>query len=211
MSSVSSSALQANVLVLNRLYMAVQVISVRRALSMLYKGDAEVVHVQEEGYFESFTFDRWLERSLVRMGSWDPDDDVLRSVRFELEAPRIVRLLEFDRLPRQRVKFNRRNLFARDGNRCQYCGKKYAPHELSMDHVIPRSRGGPANWENIVTACLRCNVRKGGRTPRDAGMPLAKAPERPRTSPLLSMKLSSRKYQSWRVFLENSQWSIDLA
>lgn len=211
MSSVTSSALQANVLVLNRLYMAVQVISVRRALSMLVKGDAEVVHVQDEGYFESYTFERWLERSIVRMGSWDPDDDVLRSVRFELEAPRIVRLLEFDRLPRQRVKFNRRNLFARDGNRCQYCGKKYAPHELSMDHVIPRSRGGPANWENIVTACLRCNVRKGGRTPRDAGMPLVKTPERPRTSPLLSMKLSSRKYQSWRVFLENTQWSIDLA
>ena len=68
MSSIANGALQANVLVLNRLYMAVQVISVRRALGMLYKGDAEVVHVQEEGYFESFSFDRWLERSLERMG-----------------------------------------------------------------------------------------------------------------------------------------------
>ncbi len=210
MSSVSNVALQANVLVLNRLYMAVQVISVRRALGMLYKGDAEVVHVQEEGYFESFTFDRWLERSLERMGCWEPEDDVLRSVRFELEAPRIIRLMSFDKLPRQWIKFNRRNLFARDGNRCQYCGKKYAPNELSMDHVVPRSRGGPATWENIVTACLRCNVRKGGRTPQAAGMPLAKQPERPRTSPLLSTRLSNRKYHSWKVFLENSTWSIDL-
>jgi 5-methylcytosine-specific restriction endonuclease McrA len=80
-----------------------------------------------------------------------------------------------------------------------------------MDHVVPRSRGGPATWENIVTACLRCNVRKGGRTPQAAGMPLVKQPERPRTSPLLNTKLSNRKYESWRIFLENSNWSIDIS
>lgn len=211
MNPVSTAALQANVLVLNRLYMAVQVISVKRALSMIYKGDAEVILVQPDGYFESFDFDRWLERSLERMGTWDPEDDVLRSVRFDLEAPRIIRLMEYDRLPRQRIKFNRRNLFARDGNRCQYCNRKFAPHELSMDHVVPRSRGGPATWENIVTACLRCNVRKGGRTPQGANMPLVKKPERPRTSPLLNVKLSNQKYASWRIFLENSSWSIDIS
>jgi len=211
MSSVSTAALQANVLVLNRLYMAVQVISVKRALILLYKGDAEVVLVHQDGYFESFDFTQWMGRSIQRMGSWEPEDDVLRTVRVDVEAPRIIRLLGYDRLPRQRIKFNRRNLFARDGNRCQYCNKKFAPHELSMDHVVPRSRGGPATWENIVTACLRCNVRKGGRTPQGAGMPLVKQPERPRTSPLLNTKLSNRKYESWRIFLENSNWSIDIS
>ncbi|MFM1802207.1 MAG: hypothetical protein RJA81_1559 [Planctomycetota bacterium] len=211
MNSVSSASLQANVLVLNRIYMAVQVISVKRALSMIYKGDAEIILVQDNGYFESFDFHHWVERSLERMGSWDPEDDVLRSVHFELEAPRIIRLLTYDRLPKQRIKFNRRNLFARDGNRCQYCNKKFSPQELSMDHVVPRSRGGPATWENIVTACLRCNVRKGGRTPQGAGMPLVRKPERPKTSPLLNVKLSNRKYASWKIFLENSSWSIDIS
>ena len=100
--------------------------------------------------------------------------------------PRVIRLLTYDRLPRQKVKFNRRNIFARDGNRCQYCGKRFATSELSLDHVVPRSRGGRATWENIVCACLKCNVRKGGRTPREAGMRLIREPVEPRTSPSLS-------------------------
>ena len=80
----------------------------------------------------------------------------------------------------------------------------------SFHAINAPTAAGAATWENIVTACLRCNVRKGGRTPQGAGMTLAKPPERPRTSPLLNTKLSSRKYQSWRVFLENTNWSIDL-
>ncbi|MGZ3413414.1 MAG: HNH endonuclease, partial [Isosphaeraceae bacterium] len=99
-----------------------------------------------------------------------PDDEFIRTVHFEIQVPRIIRLLAYDRLPRQKVKFNRRNIFARDGNRCQYCGRKFATSELSLDHVVPRSQGGRAAWENIVCACLKCNVRKGGRTPREASM-----------------------------------------
>ncbi len=116
----------------------------------------------------------------------------------------------YDRMPRQTVKFNRRNLFARDGNRCQYCGKKHSTSELSLDHIIPRSRGGRATWNNIVCACLRCNVRKGGRTPREAGMNLIREPVEPRTSPVVSLKLSHRKYRSWKAFLDNAYWSVEL-
>ncbi|MGE5754213.1 MAG: HNH endonuclease, partial [Planctomycetaceae bacterium] len=112
--------------------------------------------------------------------------------------------------PRQKVKFNRRNIFARDGNRCQYCGKKFPTNELSLDHVLPRSRGGQANWENIVCACLKCNVRKGGRTPWEAGLRLIREPVQPRTSPVISLKLSHGKYQSWRTFLDNAYWSVEL-
>ncbi len=82
--------------------------------------------------------------------------------------PRVIRLLAYDRLPKQTVRFNRRNLFARDNNRCQYCGKRFPTSELSLDHVVPRSRGGDTTWENIVCSCVACNVRKGGRTPTSA-------------------------------------------
>ena len=80
-----------------------------------------------------------------------------------------LRLLHYDRVPKQRVRLNRRNIFARDGNHCQYCGKRFATSELSLDHVVPTCRGGDTSWENLVCACVRCNVRKGGRTPQEAG------------------------------------------
>ncbi|HMP15995.1 MAG TPA: HNH endonuclease, partial [Gemmatales bacterium] len=81
---------------------------------------------------------------------------------------RVIRLLGYDKLPKQTVKFNRRNIFARDHNQCQYCGKRFSTNDLSLDHVIPRSQGGGATWENIVCACLAGNIKKGGRTPKQA-------------------------------------------
>jgi 5-methylcytosine-specific restriction endonuclease McrA len=105
-------------------------------------------------------------------------------------------------VPRNVVKFNRRNVFLRDENQCQYCGKKFGTNHLSLDHVIPRSRGGPSTWDNIVCACLKCNVRKGGRTPQEAGMRLYRLPSKPSRSPSLAHQLSSRKYAAWRNFLD---------
>jgi 5-methylcytosine-specific restriction endonuclease McrA len=209
MSPGASSALDASVLVLNRLYMAVHVISVRRAFCLLCKELAEVVTF-EDGYYQSYDFASWREVSEARSRFKGPDDDFIRTVHFEIQAPRIIRLLGYDRLPRQRVKFNRRNLFARDSNRCQYCGKRFPTSELSLDHVVPRSRGGGSSWVNIVCACLKCNVRKGGRTPREAGMSLIREPIEPKTSPVLEIKLSHRKYNSWKTFLDHAYWSVEL-
>jgi len=209
MSPGAGHALDASVLVLNKFYMAVHVISVRRAFCLLFKNLAEVITV-DDGRYASFNFASWREVSHVRARYREPDDDFIRTVHFEIQVPRIIRLLMYDRMPRQTVKFNRRNLFARDGNRCQYCGKKSSTSELSLDHIIPRSRGGRATWDNIVCACRRCNVRKGGRTPREAGMSLSRDPVEPRTSPVVSLKLSHRKYRSWKAFLDNACWSIEL-
>ena len=97
--------------------------------------------------------------------------------------PRVLRLLHYDRVPKQRVRLNRRNIFARDSNHCQYCGKRFATSELSLDHIVPTCRGGDTSWENLVCACVRCNVRKGGRTPQEAGIKLIKPPVRPKTQP----------------------------
>ena len=209
MSLGATCALDSSVLVLNRLYMAVRVTSARRAFGLLFKDLAEVITL-DDGYYQSYDFMTWRDVSLARSQYRAPDDDWVRTVHFEIQVPRIIRLLAYEKLPRQRVKFNRRNIFARDGNRCQYCGKKFPTTELSLDHVVPRSKGGPASWENIVCACLKCNVKKGGNDPREANMRLIKEPIRPRTSPTLSLKLSQRKYEPWKSFLDNAYWSVEL-
>jgi 5-methylcytosine-specific restriction endonuclease McrA len=116
----------------------------------------------------------------------------------------------YDRLPRERVQFNRRNLFARDENRCQYCGRRFPTTELSLDHVVPRSQGGRTTWGNVVCACTSCNKRKGGRTPSEASMRLVKLPREPRRSPVIRMKLRSGRYHSWKAFLNDAYWSVEL-
>ncbi|MGE3818270.1 MAG: HNH endonuclease [Isosphaeraceae bacterium] len=209
MSLGACPALDASVLVLNKFYMAVHVISVRRAFRLLFKDLAEVV-LLDEGRYQTFDFQSWREVSEARRRFAHPDEEFIRTVHFEIQVPRIIRLLAFDRLPRAKVKFNRRNIFARDGNRCQYCGKRFPTSELSLDHVLPRSRGGPSNWDNIVCACLNCNVRKGGRTPWEAGMRLIKEPVQPKTSPALRLKLNNRRYRSWKSFLDNAYWTVEL-
>jgi len=210
MQSFAHSSLDASVLVLNKLFLAIHIISVRRAFCLLCKDLAEVVS-EEDGRFTTYDFASWRELSEFRAKHFRQEhDDWVRTINSEIQAPRVIRLFHYDRVPKQTVKFNRRNIFARDNNQCQYCGKKFATTELSLDHVLPRSQGGQSIWENIVCACLDCNVRKGGRTPRQAGMTLIRKPEKPRRSPLLSMKLNSRKYESWKTFLDNAYWSVEL-
>lgn len=206
---MSSSALGLNVLVLNRNYLAIRIINVKRAFSLLCRELAEVVHV-EQGQYVSYDFDDWRELSgLARQ--FEPDaHDWIRTVRFDIAVPRIIRLAIFDRLPKQEVKFNRRNLYARDNNRCQYCGVRFPTTELSLDHVVPRSQSGPSTWENIVCACLKCNIKKGGRTPDQAHMKLIRAPKKPRRNPCISIKLADDRYQSWKAFLDNAYWSVEL-
>jgi 5-methylcytosine-specific restriction endonuclease McrA len=209
MSLGACPALDASVLVLNKCYMAVHIIPVRRAFCLLFKELAEVVTL-DDGRYLSHDFQSWREVSEARARFKDPDDDYIRTIHFEIQVPRVIRLLTYDRLPRTRIKFNRRNIFARDGNRCQYCGKRFPTGELSLDHVMPRSRGGGTDWENIVCACVKCNVRKGGRTPAEAGMRLTKPPVKPKTSPTLGLKLANRKYQSWKTFLDDAYWTVEL-
>lgn len=211
MASVAAAdVLGASVLVLNRLYMAVHVVSVRRAFSLLCCELAEVIHLEEEGQFANYDFESWREVSEMRSQFKEPHEDWIRAVNFEIQVPRVIRLLFYDRVPKQGVRFNRRNIFARDNNRCQYCGKRFPTSELSLDHVVPRSREGETSWENIVCSCVKCNVRKGGRTPQEAGMHLIKQPVKPKRSPLLAMKLGNPKYESWKTFLDHAYWSVDL-
>src|SRR5436853_499479 len=165
MSPSPTPALEASVLVLNKMFMAVHVISVKRAFCLLFKELAEVVSL-EDGQFATYDFETWRELSEYRRHNFRPEeDDWVRTVNTEIQVPRVIRLLGYDKLPKQTVKFNRRNIFARDNNQCQYCGRKFPTSELSLDHVTPRRQGGQNTWDNCVCPCAVCNVRKAGPTP----------------------------------------------
>ena len=209
MTGALANVLDANVLVLNKHYMAIHVTSLRRAFCLLYSRLAEVISVEND-QFQSYDFESWQEVSQLRAQYERERHDWVRCVRFELAVPRIIRLLFYDRLPRQAVKFNRRNIYARDRNRCQYCGKRFPTTELSLDHVVPRSLGGKTAWENIVCCCVACNVRKGGRTPEQARLRLITPPVRPKRSPVIQMRLTSEKYASWKQFLDAAYWNVEL-
>ena len=203
----SGGPLQASVLVLNRLYMAIHVVNVRRAFALLFRELAEVIHL-EEGVYANYNFQSWLEMSELRVDEKRPNDDWIRSVSFEIQVPRVIRLLGFDRVPKQTIHLNRRGVLARDNHTCQYCARRFPTHQLSIDHVLPRSRGGRTEWENVVCACVKCNVKKGGRTPREARMKLIAHPVRPKRNPMLLSKLSNPKYASWSTWLNGVHWEV---
>jgi len=205
-----SIALDSKVLVLNRLYMAIRVIPARRAFRLLIKNLAEVISV-EQGQYYNYDFASWTDLASLQQEFEREEHDWVRTVRFDVAVPKIIRLLGYDRLPAQHVKLNRKNIFARDRNHCQYCGKGFPTSELSLDHVIPRSRLGGETWANLVCACTRCNARKGGRTPTEANMKLVRKPFRPRKNPLISVRLGDGRYACWQTFLDNAYWSVELS
>jgi 5-methylcytosine-specific restriction endonuclease McrA len=203
------SGLSCNVLVLNKHYMAIRIVGARRAFSLLFRELAEVVSF-EKGSYSAYDFQSWCDVSKFKRNFAPDGCDWISTVNFHIAVPRIIRLLFYDRLPRSEVKFNRRNIFARDRNSCQYCGRRFPTCELSLDHVIPRSMGGKSAWENVVCACTKCNVKKGGQSLRQSGLKLIKQPVKPRRNPLVHIHLGHERYSSWKQFLDNAYWSVEL-
>lgn len=191
--------LDGHVLVLNRFFQAVQVTSVRRALTLLYKGQVRAVGAD----YVTYDFSNWQDIPV------QPADFYIATPRRNILVPHVVQLLRFDKVPRQEVKFSRGNIYLRDHNRCQYCGRKFLSSELSLDHIVPISRGGKSTWENVVCACLPCNVKKGNRLPHECGMMLIREPLRPRWHPL--HRLQGRHFpEVWKNFLDEAYWSVEL-
>lgn len=197
--------LRSDVLVLNRLYQPVHITSVRRAFVQLYEGVARAV----DRDWRTFDFDSW--SALSDAAREDDGDDRIGTARRRLKVPRVIILVGYELLPKSRVRFSRANIYARDGSRCQYCGHRFARSELNLDHVVPRSRGGLTTWENVVCSCIKCNLRKGGRTPDEAGIKLLKRPVRPRWTP--AFRAPARFYEEWRPFLsvaDMAYWNTEL-
>ena len=200
----SDSPLKSSVLVLNKHYVAVRVVSARRAFVFMCKNYAEAIDASDD-VFTSYSMASWMEYSNLRLGEPDLVDEYVRTPRASILVPRVIRLLNYDKVPRREVKFNRRNIMARDGNRCQYCGRKLSVAQLSIDHVVPKSRGGKSSWLNVVTACNPCNTRKGGRMPAEASMRLLNAPSVPKRHPLVEGKLRTPRYGVWGRFLGDGE------
>jgi 5-methylcytosine-specific restriction endonuclease McrA len=189
------------VLVLNSVYQAVQVTGVRRAFRLFCAGRARAVAPD----FSTYTFENWCDLPA------GVDDDVIHTPRRAIRIPRVIQLLHYDRVPRREVRFTRRNIFFRDRNRCQYCGKVFAQRDLNLDHVVPLSRGGTSGWENVVCACISCNGRKGNRTPQEAGMMLVRTPRKPTGHPVLRAGWIGPHYEEWRTFLDVAYWNVELS
>ncbi len=144
-------------LVLNTAWQPVARVPWQRAITLLFLGKVEVVEEYE--------------------------DQTIRSVTFEVKMPSVVRFLRMVKHRKPVVRFSRENVFARDHGACQYCGEKLTRAEATYDHVLPRCRGGGTRWDNIVIACVRCNQKKGGRTPAEAKMTLRSTPVKPARLP----------------------------
>jgi 5-methylcytosine-specific restriction endonuclease McrA len=164
------SVLGERTLVLNRSWVPIHLTTVRRALVMLFQHSA--VAVEPETY-TTYDFEQWLrvERQ--------PGVQIVRTPSYFVPVPSVILLSKYDRLPGCNVPFSRRNLSRRDQHRCQYCGHRQSNDQLTIDHVVPRSRGGTTGWTNCVLACIPCNRKKGCRTPEQAGMKLLATPTRP--------------------------------
>jgi 5-methylcytosine-specific restriction endonuclease McrA len=181
------------VLLVNRLFQPVQITTARRAILLLFGGAA--LAIDEAG--ELHEFSGW-RRLPVR-----DDDDVLPIVGGALRVPRVLHLRRYERMRRPAIRLTRRNLMLRDGHQCQYCARRPPVRDLNIDHVVPRSRGGPNSWENLVTACRPCNLRKGRRTPDEAGMRLIRAPVVPRWSTSVQLLLGTPSlFKEWDPFLK---------
>jgi 5-methylcytosine-specific restriction endonuclease McrA len=190
-----------SVLVLNSLYQAVQVTGVRRAFRLFYSGRARALASD----FVSYDFDNWCDLP-PRAG-----DEVIHTPTRAIRIPKVIQLVRYDRLPTREVRFTRRNIFYRDKNRCQYCGKVYQQRELNLDHIVPISRGGNSCWENVVCACIDCNTKKGDRLPVEAGMRLFRKPKKPAGHPMIRAKWIGPCPEEWRTFLDEAYWNVELA
>jgi 5-methylcytosine-specific restriction endonuclease McrA len=193
------AVLERPTLVLNKLWQPVHVATVARSLTMLWN---EAAHVVDPDDFQLYTWADWA-RLAPREG-----EPFIRTVTFRLRVPEVLTLTHHDRPRQSAVTFSRRNLFKRDHLTCQYCGVRPGSEELTIDHIVPRSRGGLTTWENCVLACVSCNARKANRLPEQAGMKLRKAPVRPAWKPLYDA--STVRIASWSRFLSEAYWNVSL-
>jgi 5-methylcytosine-specific restriction endonuclease McrA len=188
-----NDVLDTSVLILNRLYQPVRVTTVRNGFRLLFRGVAQVV--DDSG--ELLDLSMW-----ARSGARD-GDNLVRTASSEIRVPRVLRLLRYDGVHGAVVHLSRRNVMVRDRFQCQYCGATPGPEQLNIDHVVPRSQGGRDCWENLVTACRSCNLRKGGRTPDQSNMRLRRRPAAPAWSVVYRVLANDQgTIKAWEPFLQ---------
>lgn len=186
--------LNGKVLVLNKYYQAVHITTVQKAICHLYKGTANVITLD----WCVHSFCEW-----VKVSRFHNNGRLVRSPGMSIVAPEAIILSRFDQLPQTDIVFTRSNLFVRDEYTCQYCGKSVkSAKERSVDHIVPRSRGGRTIWQNVVLCCKKCNLKKGDKMLEEAGMALLRKPRAPRWQHIMMEEFPPDKKRDWKKFLE---------
>jgi len=195
--------LQRPTLVLNRRWTPIRTAPVQDAIGLVARGHAVIIEPES---FETHDLASWNDVSRVRARVGDA---LIRSPRLVLVAPEVILLTTYEGPGARAVVFSRKNLFKRDRYTCQYCGIQPGPEELTVDHIVPRSKGGVSSWENCVLACVECNKRKADRSPVQAGMKMRKTPKKPSWKSLVQVPTRDRR-ESWEKFLSRAYWEVEL-
>jgi 5-methylcytosine-specific restriction endonuclease McrA len=182
------------VLMLNSGFQAVNMHSVQHVIPMMFTDAATALDFYEGGY-RPVRWDEWVKLPIR------PGDDVIHSSKMSIRVPRVVVCVSYHKIHKKNPKKNLRGIAARDKNTCQYTGRKLQPHEGSIDHVIPRSKGGSDDWENLVYAGKDVNHAKGSRRNEEVGLKLLKNPVAPRSLPASSFLEAA--YPEHEIFLKN--------
>ena len=194
-----------DVLVLNRSFYAIHIVSWQRALALVFCDRASVVDTE----YRTYTFEDWRELS---QGIKDHKAGFVYTPTFKIAIPDAIALKFYDQIPTTEVKFTRRNIYEHYDYRCCYCGRKLPSSDLNLEHVVPKSRGGRTCWSNIVTACVQCNTRKGNKMPDEAGMDLLIKPTKPNWKGAASLIMRSpiKMRSSWQRFIDTVYWNGEL-
>ena len=200
-----SQVLQKKVLVLNKTWAPMGVVTLQRAIVMLFSeysdGTPKAKVIEPESYAQM----TWSDWSKLRPLA---TDEVLQTASLSFRIPEIILLSRYEKLPKPKYHFSRRTLYKRDNLQCQYCGKKFNSSELTVDHVLARSKGGLTTWENCVCACVPCNSRKGSRTLQECGMKLIRQPKKPKLS--LFKFDTVKPLDSWKSLVDAAYWNVEL-
>lgn len=190
-------------LVLNKRWIPITTTTVQEAIGLVSKGRAVIV---EPGTYAQHDLDSWdaVSKAQSKFG-----DEMLRSQYLTILPPEVIVLNEYAELGQKSVVFSRKNLFKRDKYTCQYCGKQPGPDELTVDHVVPRSKGGVSSWTNCVLACVECNKRKADKSLDKCGLKLRRMPRKPSWKALAQISPHNR-LQSWDDFLAKAYWEVEL-
>jgi 5-methylcytosine-specific restriction endonuclease McrA len=184
------------VLVLNRNWQAIHVKTPAQAFCMMATDAATALDIHDSGAMCPAKWADWLSLPIRE------EDNAVRTVHGAVRVPTVIVLANYARVPKRRPKFSAKNIWRRDGAVCQYTGRKLAPHEGNIDHVVPRSRGGKTAWENCVLAHREINSRKADRLPEEAGLRLRRKPSAPRELPATVLIRNAHRVRDWELFLK---------
>src|SRR6266508_1178438 len=184
------------VLVLNRNWQAIHVRTPQEAFCMMATNVATALEIDVNEHIRPVTWDEWITLP-VR-----PQDNAVQTVRGSIRVPTVIVAVNFARVPKKRPKLCAKTIRERDRNRCQYTGRVLRPDEGSLDHVVPRSRGGKDAWENLVWSAKEVNQRKADRLPHEVGLKLLSTPRAPKEMPAMAFIRNSHEIADWKLFVK---------